>query len=441
MHKVLVANRGAIARRIVRTCQAQGLQSVAVFSTADAGAPHLDEATEAFSLPGHTPAETYLNQELLLDIAKRAGVDAVHPGYGFLAESASFAQSVIDAGLIFIGPKPQWLARMGDKVTARELMAAHNFPVFPGSKLIETNAQATDMASAIGYPIMVKPSGGGGGMGMFVVHGEEQLVEAVQRAKAVAASAFGNDGVYLERFIEQPRHIEYQILGDGRGNAMHMFERDCSIQRRNQKLIEESPAPGLSPEWLLQQATLAAGTCAQLGYDNLGTMETLVAKSGEVGFLEMNTRIQVEHGVTEAITGCDLIALQIELAQGGTLPSMPVREGFAMEVRLYAEDPLTLLPSTGKLQIFRPPNLFGVRVETGYREGQTISPYYDAMLAKLIAHGQTREMTIGRLLVALRAFEVVGVKTNAPLLMKILHYPAFLAGEVHTGIVEQVLGE
>ena len=441
MHKILIANRGAIARRVVRACTNAGIASVVVYSDADADAPYLSEATEAYVLPGTASADTYLNQTAILNIAQQAGVDGVHPGYGFLAENADFAQAVIDAGMTFIGPQPQWLRRMGDKVAARALLSEHGFPVFAGSGLIEDPALARSFADDIGYPVIVKPSGGGGGMGMVVVEDAAHLEDAIKRAQAVAKQAFATTGVYLERFVARPRHIEYQILGDGRGGAIHLYERECSVQRRNQKLIEESPAPGLDPLLIQQRADMAAAVCADLGYDNVGTLETLFASNGDMGFLEMNTRIQVEHGVTEAITGCDLIQLQIELAQGGELPVQPTRHGFAMEVRLYAEDPETLLPSTGRLSVFRPPQLHGVRVESGYQEGQQVTPHYDAMLAKLIAHAETRELAIGRLLVALRAFEVVGVKTNAPLLMKILQNAAFLEGDVDTGIVDRVMGE
>jgi acetyl-CoA carboxylase biotin carboxylase subunit len=328
---------------------------------------------------------------------------------------------------------------MGDKVAARKLFAKHDFPLFEGSELITDVADAAGIAETIGYPLIVKPTGGGGGMGMEVVANAEGLTQAIHKAQSIAQSAFGSSGVYLERLITKPRHIEFQILADGQGNAMHMYERECSVQRRNQKLIEESPVPGMDPQLVLERAQLAAQVCAQLGYDNVGTLETLFDADGAMGFLEMNTRIQVEHGVTEAITGCDLVQLQIGLAEGASLPDQPARQGFAMEVRLYAEDAQTLLPSTGKLAVFRPPRLHGVRIESGYAEGQMVTPHYDAMLAKLIAHGETREMAIGRLVIALRAFEVAGVKTNATLLVKILQSEAFLAGKVDTGIVNRIM--
>lgn len=440
MQKILIANRGAIARRVVRACNHLGLQSVVVYSEADAGAPYLQEASEAYPLVGVTPMDTYLNQALLLAIARDSGADALHPGYGFLAEHAAFAQAVIDQGLTFIGPQPTWLAQMGNKVEARSLMAQHGFPVFPGSELLTDPHQAAALAAQIGYPVMVKPTGGGGGMGMVVVEDESRLADAMAQASAIAGSAFADSGVYLERYLERPRHIEFQILGDGQGNAIHLYERECSVQRRNQKLLEESPAPGLAASQVTAVADQAAAVCAQLGYDNVGTLESLFTRDQQVGFLEMNTRIQVEHGVTEEITGCDLVATQIALAGGGMLPAQPPRQGFAMEVRLYAEDTDSLLPSTGRLSVFRPPNMQGLRVETGYQEGQTITPHYDAMLAKLIAHGDTREKAIGRLLVGLKAFEVSGVKTNAGLLTAILQHPEFLSGQVDTGLVDRIRG-
>ena len=436
---VLVANRGAIARRVIRACSELGIRTVAVYAASDDAAPYLEEADQAFMLPGYRAADTYLNQQALLEIARRAGADAVHPGYGFLAENAGFASAVIEQGLTFIGPRPKWLAQMGDKVAARGLFEARGFPVFAGSDLLRDEADARDAAERVGYPLMVKPSGGGGGMGMQMVFSPDELSAALHQARAVAGSAFADDGVYLERLVQRPRHVEFQILADRQGGAMHGFERDCSVQRRNQKLIEESPAPGIDPQALLRQAELAARVCADIGYDNIGTLETLVDEQGELGFLEMNTRIQVEHGVTEAVTGLDLVRTQIELACGGSLPQTLTRQGFAMEARLYAEDSRTLLPSTGVLNRFRPPRMQGVRVETGYAEGQAVTPYFDAMLAKIIATGSTREMAIGRLAVALQAFEVRGVSTNAGLLQRILGYDEFVDGKVHTGLVQQIL--
>ncbi|NOX51806.1 MAG: ATP-grasp domain-containing protein [Gammaproteobacteria bacterium] len=439
MQKLLIANRGAIARRIIRACADEGIRSVAVYSDADAQAPYLDEADEAFALDGLSPADTYLNQSALLNIARQCNADSVHPGYGFLAENAVFAQSVIEQEMVFVGPDPAWLEIMGNKVTARKLMQENGYPIFPGSELLQDIDSALAVAQHIGYPILVKPSGGGGGMGMELVAKESDLGHAIGRAKAVARNAFADAGVYLEKWIAQPRHIEYQILGDGCGNAIHAFERECSVQRRNQKLIEESPAPGIDREVLLRRAQQAADVCANIGYNNVGTVETLLARDGSFGFLEMNTRIQVEHGVTEAVTGLDLVRQQLSLARGGQLPEQVCASGFAIEARIYAEDSITMLPSTGRLTVFRPPNLFGVRVETGYQEGQIITPYYDAMLAKIIAYADTREKAIGRLFIALKAFEIQGLQTNQALLQRVLQDSDFLAGRVDTGLLNRVL--
>lgn len=438
--KILVANRGAIARRIVRACTELGVQSVVVYSPVDIQAPYIAEATEAYPLRGDAAVDGYLDQDQLLAIAHKCRADGIHPGYGFLSENSAFAQRVIDEGLAFIGPSPQWLDQMGDKVSARTVMAKLGMPIFAGSELITDVAQAEAFAQSEGFPLVVKPAGGGGGMGMQVVHTKDQLGPALLQAKAIASKAFAASGVYLERWIEAPRHIEFQIVADQHGNAMHLFERECSVQRRHQKLIEESPAPGLDNTAVVKRAESCAQICAQLGYDNLGTVETLYTPAGEVGFLEMNTRIQVEHGVTEEVTGVDLVQLQISLACGGSLPKQVTRTGFAIEARLYAEDPETQFPSTGTLSIFKPPKLFAVRVETGYQEGQTVSPYYDPMLAKIIARGDTREQAIGRLLIALKAFQVAGVSTNSSLLMRVLQDAAFLRGEVDTNIIQRIQG-
>ena len=438
IRKILIANRGAIARRIVRACNELGLESVVVHTSVDAHAPYIQEASEAYALSGLRPADSYLDQDQLLSIARTSGADAVHPGYGFLSENAGFAQRVLDAGLTFIGPNPSWLDRMGDKVNARRIMAEQGMPVFDGSDFITDMATAREVAQTIGFPLVVKPSGGGGGMGMQVVEQMDALESALTQAQTVAAAAFGSSDVYLERWIAQPRHIEYQILADEHGNAMHLYERECSIQRRHQKLIEESPAPGIDASLLREQAERGAGICARLGYNNVGTLETLYS-DGSSGFLEMNTRIQVEHGVTEEVTGVDLVQQQILLAAGGQLPEPAELSGHAIEVRLYAEDSQTLMPSTGVLRIFQPPQLFGVRVETGYQQGQEVSPYYDALLAKIIAKGSTREQAIGRAVVALQAFTIQGVQTNAALLLRVLRDTAFLRGDIDTGMVARIL--
>ena len=440
LSKVLVANRGAIARRIIRACNALSIASVAVYSQADKGAPYLAEATQALPLRGNSATESYLDQKQLLAAAADSGADSVHPGYGFLAENAGFAAAVIAQGMTFIGPDPRWIEQMGDKVNGRRMLADAGMPIFAGSELINDMAAAEAFVADVGLPVVVKPSGGGGGIGMHVVRSHGELPGAVSAAVETAKRAFASAGVFLERWIEKPRHIEFQILADLHGNAMHLYERDCSVQRRHQKLIEESPAPGLERGQIEQQARQFSDICQGLGYNNLGTVETLFAPDGGLGFLEMNTRIQVEHGVTEEVTGVDLVATQITLAAGGRLPPQASLQGYAMEVRLYAEDAQTLFPSTGTLAVFRPPKLHGVRIETGYTEGQVVTPYYDPLLAKIIARGVTREQAIGRLVVALRAFIVRGVSTNATLLLKILQDELFLQGRADTGMVARILG-
>jgi acetyl-CoA carboxylase biotin carboxylase subunit len=439
MDKVLIANRGAVARRVVRACNELGLKSVVVFSEADSDAPYLSEASEAYPLIGTAAAATYLDQTQILSVLQQTGADALHPGYGFLAENAEFARAVAQHGGQFIGPDEKWLSLMGDKVSARQIMAEQGFPIFPGSELLQDPEVAIAQAREIGYPVLVKPSGGGGGLGMERVANEEELLNAVGRSRAIASRAFAASGVYLERCIENPRHIEFQIMASEQGEAVHVYERECSVQRRNQKLIEESPAPSVDAVLMREQAELAALVCNRLGYNNLGTIEALLTPTGELGFLEMNTRLQVEHGVTEEVTGLDLVQTQIKLSAGEALPQVPASVGHAIEARIYAENAETLLPSTGRLSVYRPPRMFGVRIESGYQEGQLVTPYYDAMLAKVIARADTRELAIGRLANALKGFEIRGVDTNQPLLLKILGDAEFIAGNVDTGIVDRLL--
>ena len=440
MKRILIANRGAIARRLVRAMNDLGVESLVIYSEADEGSAYIDEASSAVRMDGNRPDETYLNKEAILEIAKKHGADAIHPGYGFLSENASFARQVKNSGLLFIGPDPDLIEQMGEKVKGRETMAAHGFPVFPGSEALENKEHIDELAGEIGFPLVVKPSGGGGGIGMQVVSHLQDLSVAIARASSIAEKAFSDPSLYLEKWIDNPRHIEFQIIGDGKGGCVHAFDRECSVQRRHQKLIEESPSPGLDETMLSERAELAAEVCRKIKYGSLGTLETLFLQNGEMGFLEMNTRIQVEHGVTEEVTGLDLVKLQLGLMAGHPLPDQQdiVRKGFAIEARLYAEDPVSMFPSTGRLETFRPPGMFGVRVETGYQRGQTITPYYDPLLAKVIAKGNTREQAIGRLSVALRAFDVSGVKTNAALLQKVLNSDEFLKGNIDTGLLDRL---
>ena len=440
MKRVLIANRGAIARRLVRAMNDLGFESLVIYSEADEGSAYIDEASSAVRMDGNRPDETYLNKEAILEIAKKHGADAIHPGYGFLSENASFARQVKNSGLLFIGPDPDLIEQMGEKVKGRETMAAHGFPVFSGSEALENKENIDELARGIGFPLVVKPSGGGGGIGMQVVSHLQDLSVAIARASSIAEKAFSDSSLYLEKWIDRPRHIEFQIIGDGKGGCVHAFDRECSVQRRHQKLIEESPSPGLDETMLNERAELAAEVCRKIKYGSLGTLETLFLQNGEMGFLEMNTRIQVEHGVTEEVTGLDLVKLQLSLMAGRPLPDQQdiVRKGFAIEARLYAEDPDSMFPSTGRLETFRPPDMFGVRIETGYQRGQTITPYYDPLLAKVIAKGDTREQAIGRLSVALRAFDVSGVKTNAALLQKVLNSDEFLKGNIDTGLLDRL---
>jgi acetyl-CoA carboxylase, biotin carboxylase subunit len=436
--KILIANRGAIARRVVRACNDLGIRSVVVFSEADAGAPYLQEASEALPLRGNSAADTYLNSAALLECVKACGADAVHPGYGFLAENAAFATAVAAAGATFIGPSPRWLDGMGDKIEARSLLARHGFPVLPGSEVVIDLPAALAAAEGIGYPLMLKPAAGGGGIGMGRVRDAGELSRAFSRAGRLAANAFGDSRLFLEAFVEGARHVEIQLLGDGRGGAVHLYERDCSLQRRHRKIIEEAPAPGIDRAALDALAEQAQRVMGELCYDNVGTLETLYrGEGGGFGFIEMNTRIQVEHGVTEAVTGLDLVTAQIVLAAGGSLPERPGLTGHAVEARVYAEDTRSGFPATGTLTRLRTPELHGVRIETGYAQGQAVTPFYDPLIAKVIGWGTSREQAIGRTLVGVRALEVRGISTNVGLLEQALHDERFLSGDVDVGFFDR----
>ncbi|MEN3355400.1 MAG: acetyl-CoA carboxylase, biotin carboxylase subunit, partial [Betaproteobacteria bacterium] len=409
-NKVLVANRGAVAARVLRALNAMKIQSVAVYSEADAGAPYLQTASETYEI-GPAPArESYLNQDAILEVLRKSGADGLHPGYGFLSENAGFAQRVIDAGARFIGPSPKWIAAMGHKTKARELAAKYGMPMSKGSDVLPAEADAILAAArAIGFPVLVKPAGGGGGIGMLPAKDESQLIDVVERSRSMASRGFGNAEVYLERLLETPRHVEFQILGDQHGNAVHLFDRDCSTQRRNQKVIEEAPAPALPREEVEAVADQIAKIMREMGYDNIGTVEMLRGADGSFVFLEMNTRLQVEHGVTEEVTGVDLVNAQIRSAAGENLSAiLPAKievRGHAIEARVYAEDPKNFFPSPGKLSVFRPPQGEGVRVDTGFAEGRDVTPHYDPMIAKVIAHAGTRDSAIDKLVGALEAFE------------------------------------
>jgi propionyl-CoA carboxylase alpha chain len=432
--KLLIANRGEIAARVIRTAHALGLATVAVYSDPDAGAPYVTLADQAVRLPGAAPADTYLRGEAIIAAAAHTAADAVHPGYGFLSENAAFARACAEAGLIFVGPAPDTITAMGDKVAAKALMAAAGVPVLPSRTVTE---DATAAAAEVGFPLLVKAAFGGGGRGMRLVTDPARLEEAVESARREAAAAFGDGTVFLERYVPDPRHVEVQILGDRHGDVIHLFERECSIQRRYQKIVEESPSPAVHEE-LRHALTKAAVTAGQaVGYTGAGTVEFVLDRDGSFFFLEMNTRLQVEHPVTEEVTGLDLVELQLRIAEGEPLPPearSAAISGHAIEARLYAEDvPAGFLPVTGTLHRFTVPSGPGLRVDTGYDDGETISPYYDAMLAKVIAHGRTRTDAARRLARALQTAEIHGVTTNRDLLVSILRDPEFLSGATDTG--------
>ena len=430
INKLLIANRGEIAARIIRTAHVLGITTVAVYSDPDADAPYVTQADEAVRLPGAAPADTYLRGDLIIAAAAATGADAVHPGYGFLSENAAFARACADAGLIFVGPSPATIDAMGDKLAAKATMAAAGVPVLPSATDIEA-------AAKIGFPLLVKAAFGGGGRGMRLVGQPAELDDAVSAARREAAAAFGDGTVFLERYIPDPRHVEVQILGDAHGDVIHLFERECSIQRRYQKIVEEAPSPAVDAALRasLTEAAVTAGRAVD--YTGAGTVEFVLDRDGSFYFLEMNTRLQVEHPVTEEVTGLDLVELQLRIAEGEPLPP-EAREaaisGHAIEVRLYAEDVAAgFLPATGTLHRFAIPSGPGLRVDTGYRDGSTVSPHYDAMLAKVIAHGRTRADAARRLARALQTAEIHGVTTNRDLLAAIVRDPDFLAGATDTG--------
>jgi acetyl-CoA carboxylase biotin carboxylase subunit len=440
--KVLIANRGEIARRILRACRELGIATVAVYSAADADAPHVREADEAVAI-GPAPArESYLHVERLLDAARRTRAEAVHPGYGFLSESWQFAEACAAAGLVFVGPSPDAIRRLGDKTAARDLMRAAGVPIVPGSPgPVADVDDAERIAGAVGFPVVLKAVAGGGGIGMTRVAEPGGLRAAFSTAQRRAQAAFGQGAVYVERYLERPRHVEVQIFGDARGAVVHLHERECSIQRRHQKLVEESPAPALPPGVKSQLTEAALRGARAIGYTNAGTMEFLVDGAGDFYFLEVNTRLQVEHPVTEEVTGTDLVVAQLRVAAGELLPWRQdeiAQRGAAIECRVYAEDPAkNFLPSPGTIHALEWPSGEGIRVEAGIAEGAVVSVHYDPLLAKLIARGANREETIGRMLGALARCRIEGVRTTVPFLARAIGSDAFRAGALHTQIVEE----
>ncbi|HEY8149431.1 MAG TPA: biotin carboxylase N-terminal domain-containing protein [Vicinamibacteria bacterium] len=443
MKKVLIANRGEIAVRVARTCRVMGIATAAVYSEADAGALHTRVADEAVPIGPAEAARSYLSIDAILAAARRTGADAIHPGYGFLSQNGDFADAVARAGLVFIGPPGNVHRTMGDKKGARRLMAAAGVPVVPGyDGDDQTDAALAREAARIGWPVMIKPSRGGGGKGMRVVRGDKDFLSALAGSRREARAAFGDDVVVLERFVERPRHVEVQVLADQAGHVVHLFERECSIQRRHQKVVEETPSPALTDEQRL--AVCAAGVAAAraAAYVNAGTVEFLLDPSGAFYFLEMNTRLQVEHPVTECVTSLDLVRLQIEVAAGLPLAIGPdmIARGHALECRLSAEDPWNAdLPSPGRILHFAPPEGPGVRFDGGVAAGSEVGIHYDPLLAKVITWGATRAESIERMADALRRTVVLGVVTNLERLQAIVDHPAFRRGDLHTGFLEEHL--
>ena len=447
MDKVLIANRGEIARRVMRTCRCMGLATVAIHSEADAEAAHVADAGESHLVGPPRAQESYLRADRIIEIARQTGARLVHPGYGFLSENAGFAREVMDAGLTWIGPSPESIELMGDKQRAREAAVAAGVPVLPGSaRFAEGSLDGlADAAQAVGFPLLVKAAAGGGGIGMRRVDSPDKLAEVAAATQSMAAKAFGNCAIYLERYVPKARHVEIQVFGDGQGRAIHLFERDCSLQRRFQKVIEESPAPALPAELTAHMAATAVALTQATRYAGAGTVEFIVdAETLDFYFLEMNTRIQVEHRVTEMITSLDLVGLQIELALG-RLPPLAQdsikRTGVAIECRLYAENPARMfLPSPGRLTTFRlPPEDAALRIDSGYREADEVTPFYDPLVAKIITHGATRDQARQKAISALRQTAVDGIKTNRDFLIACLSNEAFIAGDVSTGFIDQRL--
>jgi len=442
--KILIANRGEIALRILRTCEEMGIATVAVYSTVDRNALHVQMADEAVCIGEPASSKSYLNIPNIISAALTRNATAIHPGYGFLAENSRFAEICADHQIEFIGPTPAAMDAMGDKSTARETMKQAGVPTVPGSDgLLPTDADALKLAAEIGYPVMIKATAGGGGRGMRLVHAPEDLPKLFAAAQGEAEAAFGNPGLYLEKFIVQPRHIEFQIFADRHGNVIHLGERDCSIQRRHQKLLEEAPSPFLSEDLRQQMGSAAVNVAKSIGYVGAGTVEFLVDKNGDFYFMEMNTRIQVEHPVTEAVTGIDLIAEQIRIAQGETLSvtqEQVVLRGHAIECRINAEDPKhNFRPSPGRISGYLPPGGIGVRVDSHVYTDYEIPPYYDSLIGKLIVWGNDRPTAIQRMKRALRECAITGLPTTIEFHEQILNSPEFNRAEVYTNFIEQFL--
>ena len=443
MHKLLIANRGEIARRVIRAARGLGIRTAVVHSDADADALFVQEADEAVRLEGNTAAETYLCIDLVLEAAHRVGADAVHPGYGFLSENADFAQACVDAGLVFVGPPPAATRSMGDKVTAKTLMAAAGVPTLKGVTVTDDVIDLAEQVTAIGLPAIVKASAGGGGRGMRIVDDADDLLPQIESARREALSAFGNGTVFVERYLSPSRHVEVQVIADDHGNVATLFERECSIQRRHQKVVEEAPSPFVDDALRAVLLDAAEKAARAVDYRGVGTVEFVVGADRTVAFLEMNTRLQVEHPVTEAVTGLDLVKLQLAVADGEPLPAAvltPALRGHAIEVRLCAEDPAAgYLPASGRFDLFELGGE-GIRVDTGVETGSEVSPFYDSMVAKVIVHADTRRAAAGLLADALERARLHGVTTNRDMLVRVLRSPEFLAGDTTTDFTSRVEG-
>ncbi len=442
--KILVANRGEIALRVICACKELGISTVAVYSEADRNSLHVRFADEAVCIGPPRSSESYLNIPQVISAAEITNVDAIHPGYGFLSENANFAKVCEASEITFIGPKPEIIEMMGEKDRARREVKAAGLPTIPGSEgVVEGEQQLASEAARIGYPLILKASAGGGGRGMRVVRGQDELLAAYQTARSEAQQAFGTPDVYAEKFLEHPRHIEFQVLGDQHGKVIHLGERECSIQRRHQKLVEESPSPALDAKRRRELGAKVVRALEKIGYTNAGTVEFLMDGDGALYFIEMNTRIQVEHPVTELVTGVDLIKAQIRIAAGEKMEDATgaiLPAGHAIECRINAEDPETFVPSAGRITTFQAPGGTGVRVDSAAYADAIIPPYYDSMIAKLIVKGRDRAEAIGRMKRALEMFVIEGIKTSIPLHRRILADPDFAAGKLDTHFIERLLG-
>ena len=444
LEKVVIANRGEIALRILRSCRELGIKTVAVFSEIDREQKHVLLADEAVCIGPAPASASYLNIPAVISAAEVTDAVAIHPGYGFLAENADFAERVEKSGFIFVGPRPETIRLMGDKISARAEMGRHGVPCVPGSAALSGDAGAAlgRIADELGYPVIIKAAAGGGGRGMRVIHNEAALRNAVTVTRAEAAAAFGDDRLYMEKFLTRPRHIEVQVLADKVGNVIHLGERDCSMQRRHQKVIEEAPAVGITPELRAHIGDICIRACRSIGYRGAGTLEFLY-EDGEFYFIEMNTRVQVEHPVTEMVTGIDIVKEQLRVAAGEALAYRQDQvsfHGHALECRIHAEDPDTFMPSPGQVRRFHQPGGMGIRMETHVYDGYRIPPHYDSMIAKLVAHAETRELALARMTTALSEIVLDGVKTTIPLHRKLMLDPAFTAGGIDIHYLEHKLG-